>query len=228
MRIEEIVRETENLLREKKERKGEDLEEITLKIHCNIQALKYLYRKNEYPSEMKENVMGIINRLGKLDSELNRQERSEEEVKKSEGQERSETEVKKSEGQERKYDSNEKYGSEPETGKYDSNEKYCSETTITRKRNSDIARKRKNEDEINEELLKGAIELRKMAENFTESLKKDKTALKYATEKMSKNSVENRENFKVLQAVSGNAKLSTYFMVMLMIFIGMYFFIKLV
>ncbi len=92
-----------------------------------------------------------------------------------------------------------------------------------RNRNS----KEDRSDLIDTELYKSAKELKEMAVNFNKILDSDKNILNRVVDKMSKNTHGGKSNMNKLISKNPTISSSTFFLIAIIMFIIMYFFIKL-
>lgn len=100
---------------------------------------------------------------------------------------------------------------------------FQSEETITKIRSKKGV---EQSDLIDNEILKNSIELKKMAQKFTQNLKTDQKILQSVTDNMFKNTQESKYNTKILEEQQNRTKSSTYITFALIVFLIMYFFIR--
>ena len=84
----------------------------------------------------------------------------------------------------------------------------------------------KDSELIENELLKNTFKLKKMAGDFSQSLKDDKKAMDKLTNRMGANAVESKNSLKILEKSSSNLSSSSIMSMVFIIFIGMYLFIR--
>jgi len=87
-------------------------------------------------------------------------------------------------------------------------------------------KQQKGSELIDEELLKNTLQLKDMANKFKNSLAVDKNIIGKASDKMSKNSEETRNNLKTLEKTSSFVNSSTILAFVLFLFFVMYFIIR--